>query len=117
MHPFQRQRQHTPRSVKPTLQVVLKEGWRLVPKKRSFAAREGEAQSFKEVLPPRARVVPMTPALADAEPDELSEEERYLARQVQVILPQGADLEEYADLLRQSQAVEEVRLPPQLELP
>ena len=32
MHPFQRQRQHTPRGVKPTLQVVLKEGWRLVPK-------------------------------------------------------------------------------------
>lgn len=117
MHPFQRQRQHTPRGVKPTLQVVLKEGWRLLPKKRSFAAPEGKAQSFKGVLPPRARVVPMTPALADAEPDELSDEERYLARQVQVILPPGADVGQYADLLRQSQAVEEVRLPPQLELP
>jgi hypothetical protein len=117
MHPFERKHQGTPRDVRPSLQVLLKEGWRLAPKKRSFVTSEGGENPLKGVLPARARVVPVTPSLAEAEPDELSDEERYLARNVQVILPEGADPAEYADTLRQLEAVEEVRLPPRIDLP
>jgi hypothetical protein len=59
----------------------------------------------------------MIPALATARLEDLSGAERYLARHVQVIFPQGADAAEYANALRQIEAVEEVRLPPQIGLP
>jgi hypothetical protein len=59
----------------------------------------------------------MTPSLAKVEPDALSEEERYLARHVQVIFPEGTDAAEYADSLRRLDPVEEVRVPPQIALP
>ncbi|HEY8504280.1 MAG TPA: hypothetical protein VIL46_06830 [Gemmataceae bacterium] len=117
MHPFERPPKSPPPGVRPSLQVRLKEGWRLAPGKRSLLTPEGEETPLKGVLPPRARVVPLTPGLAGAEPAALSAEERYLARQVQVIFPRGTDPARYADALRRLEGVEEVRPAPQPGLP
>ena len=81
-----------------------------------MSPRGGES-SLKDVLPAGARVVPITPSLAEAELHGLSDDERYLARHVQIIFPWGADAAKYADALRRLEAVEEVRLPPQIGLP
>jgi hypothetical protein len=117
MHPFERQHKGTPAGVQPSLQVLLKEGWRLDPGKRSFVTPRGDENALRGILPPRTRVIPLAESLAEADPDNLSQEERYLARHVQVVFPPGADANEYADALRHLEAVEEVRVPPQIELP
>jgi hypothetical protein len=117
MHPFERKPPGPPPGIKPSLQVLLKEGWRLGPRRRSFAAPGGEESPLRGVLPAGARVVPLVPTLAAAEPGDLSDAERYLARQVQVIFPRGANAADYADALRHLDAVEEVRLPPQIAPP
>jgi hypothetical protein len=117
MHPFERSPPGPPPGVKPSLQVLLKEGWRLDARRRSFTSPEGEQRPLRGVLPAGARVVPLAPALAEAEPADLSDPERYLARQVQIIFPQGAQAADYADALRDLDAVEDVRVPPQVALP
>ena len=115
MHPFARRPSGTPRGVKPSLQLLLREGWRLAPGGHAFVNQEGKEVSLRGVLPARSRVVPTTPALADA--DQLSDEERYLARHAQVVLPTRTNPADYVDALRSLEAVEEVRLPPQIGLP
>jgi hypothetical protein len=117
MHPFERRRTGPPPGVKPSLQVHLKEGWSLSPRKRSFVTSGGGEHKLKGILPTGARVIPMVTLLDKVGPDWLSDEQRFLSRIVQVVFPEGTDTAEYADSLRQLDPVEEVRTPPQIGLP
>jgi len=116
MHPFERGKTAPVPGIKPSLHVLLKEGWELAPRKRSFVTESGEQLSLKGILPEGARVVPVAPSLAKAGHHFRSDAERYLARNVQVVFPEGVDAAEYADSLRQLDPVEEVRMPPQIGL-
>jgi len=117
MHPFERKPPGPPPGVKANLQVLLKEGWRPGARGRSLVSPGGEELALRGTLPAGARVVPLTPALAEADPADLSGPERYLARQAHVIFPRGANAADYVEALRDLEAVEEVRLPPQVALP
>jgi len=116
MHPFQPDQPPIP-GLKPSLRVLLREGWRLVGKSRSLVSDGGEKTSLKGVLPARAKITPTAPLLATTDRESLNEDERYLTRHVQVILTNEADLAECADALRELEGVEEVTVPPRIGLP
>jgi hypothetical protein len=106
-----------PADLAPSLEVRLKEGWRLAPDGKAFVAADGRRHPIKGELPPRSRLVPQVPSLAAKEPAALSADERFLARRVQVILPKGHDAADYLKVVRAWEPVEEVRLPPRVGLP
>jgi hypothetical protein len=117
MHPLEGKGKGLVSGIKPSLQVSFKEGWQWDGAKKVLVSTDGEETSLKGVLPTHAKIIPLIPSLAAADQKTFSKEERYLARNFQVILPRGKDPAEYVDALRQVSAVEEVRLPPLIALP
>jgi hypothetical protein len=116
MHPFERVRKGPPPGVKPVLQLVLRDGWSLARGKRSLVTAQGRSHSLKSILPTGTSIV-ATRTHPKTTHKSLSDDERYLARHIQVVFPEGADLSSYAETLRRFEPVEEVRIPPQIALP
>ncbi len=106
-----------PEAVLPSLDVRLKEGWRYEPRRRAFVSASGERFAVPPHLPEKTRIVPKVPALAAAEADRLSADEKLLARYVHIIFPRGADATKYLQEVRKWGPVEEARQPPAIGLP
>jgi hypothetical protein len=106
-----------PPGVSPHLDVRLKSGWRFDRKRRAFVSADGGATSLKKLLPTGAKVVAKVPALADADPADLSDDEKTLASYFQVVLSSAADVADAAKALRTAEGVENVTAPPRVGLP
>jgi hypothetical protein len=117
MHPFEKESPGLPPGVSQHLDVRLGSGWRFDRRRRALVAEDGQSLSLRGLLPPGARVVPMAPTLAAAPTKNLSEDERLLARYLQVVLPSGADPADLAAALRGLEGVEQVSTPPRIGLP
>lgn len=115
------QRGHThgeaPAALLRYLSLKLKPGWRFDRSRGQFVAAGGESLSVRDQLPKGSEIVPIAPALADADPAKLSDAERDLARYFQLILPKGATPEQYRRVVKRWDAVAEATLPPQVSLP
>jgi hypothetical protein len=117
MHSFRHQySEGAPVKVKPSLDVVLKKGWRFDPDQKVFLGPSGQTVRPGK-LPARSRIVLKIPSLAQADSSELSEDEQLLARYLQIILPQGQDAAVLAESVRDWESVESVELPPAIGLP
>jgi hypothetical protein len=107
-----------PEGLQPHLRVKLKKEWRFDPDKGAFhdlsAKRKGHVTPR---LPPGSRVVPMVPALAEADPRTLSKEELDLARFVYIVLPEGAKPERILQEVREWPFVESAEPPRSISLP
>jgi hypothetical protein len=103
-------------SVRPSLSLRLRPGWRLAGP-GEFADASGAPLHVAADLPRGAELVPTVPALAAADPKRLSAPERELARHVQLILPAGADPAKLLPAVKRWASVEDVRLPPDVSLP
>jgi hypothetical protein len=97
--------------------LKLKPGWRFDRGRAQFFSASGQRFSVRDQLPEGSEIVPTAPALADADPQTLSDAERELARYVQLILPKGATPEHYLPIAKRWDAVEEATLPPRISLP
>jgi hypothetical protein len=106
-----------PPGVSPHLDVRLKSGWRFDRKRRAFVSADGDATSLRKLLPTGAKVVPMAPSLADADPADLSDDEKALASYFQVVLPSADEAADTAKALRDAEGVENVTDPPRIGLP
>ena len=83
-----------PKGLEPHLRVKLKREWRYDPGKGAFHDLSGRRKGYVTPrLPADSRVVPMVPALAEADPRKLSKHELNLARFVYIMLPEGAKTE------------------------
>ena len=107
----------TPQGVRPHLVVKLKPEWRYDTSGGMFVSAGGEGLSPAKDLPARSRIEPMVPQLAEADPAELSEDERNLARYVNVIFPKQIAASDYLATVGQWACVEEVRPSPEISLP
>lgn len=122
MHPFEEPSADLPPGVSAHLDARMKPGWRFDRRRCVLVSETGQSISLKSLLPKGAKVVPTVPSLADAELERLSEDERLLARCVQVVLPMvsGAtaiDADKLAAQLRSLDGLESVSRPPRLGLP
>lgn len=97
--------------------LKLKPGWRFDRGRAQFFSASGQRFSVRDQLPEGSEIVPTAPALADTDPQMLSDAERDLARYVQLILPKGATPEHYLAIAKRWDAVEEATLPPRISLP
>ena len=103
-------------SVRPSLSIRLRPGWRLAgPGELADAA--GARLYVAADLPRGAELAPTVPALAAADPQRLSAPERELARHVQLILPAGADAAKLLPVVKHWASVEDAQLPPRVSLP
>ncbi len=107
----------TPKGVRPHLVVKLKPEWRYDVPRGVFVSVGGRDISPGKDLPAKSRIDPMVPQLAEADPAELSEDERNLARYVNVILPKQVAASDYLKIVGQWACVEEVRPSPEISLP
>ncbi len=72
--------------------VCLRPGWRYDPRRGRFVNAGSGASHGRKGLPRYARVTPLVPELARAEPHGLDRQEEALASRVLVCSRQGADL-------------------------
>jgi hypothetical protein len=117
MHPFEKESPELPPGVSPHLEVRLKPGWRFDRRRRALVSEAGPSLGLRGLLPAGAKVLPMAPSLAAAPSRSLSEDERLLARYLQVALPSGSDPADLAAALRRLEGVELVLTPPRIGLP
>lgn len=103
-------------SVRPSLSLRLRRGWRLAAP-GEFADAGGARLYVAADLPPGAELVPTVPALAAADPKGLSTPERELARHVQLILPSGVDAAKLLPVVKRWASVEDAQVPPRISLP
>jgi hypothetical protein len=97
--------------------VKLREGWRYDSASRSFISAEGATFAPGADLPGVVRIVPTVPHLAQADPKRLIEDERELARFVQVILPKGSRQGPYLERIAGWPCVERASPGPEVSLP
>jgi hypothetical protein len=117
MHPFETPDPGPPPGVSDHLSVTLKAGWRFDRRRRRLVSEGGESVRLAGLLPRGAKVLPVAPALAAADPAGLSADEQYLARLLQVVVPSGADAAGVDAALRGADGVEKVTTPPRIALP
>src|SRR5262245_27163558 len=101
----------------PCLVVKLKPGWRALPEGGGCISARSRRLSLLEGLPQGVRIEAMIPALAKEATETLSRDERQLARYLHVVFPRAEDPAPFVDVIRRYPCVEEVSLPPHLELP
>ena len=106
-----------PGSLRPQLDVKMGPDWRYLETKRIFVSAGGEEFSPGPSLPKGAEIIHMVPALALADPGTLSEDERNLARFIQVVFPSKAAREKHTGQVENWPCAEEVRWPPEVSLP
>ena len=108
----------SPEGLQPHLRVKLKKEWRFDPGKGAFHDLSGKRKGYVAPrLPAESRVVPMVPALAEADPRQLSKEELNLARFVYLILPKAAKAERILQEVREWPFVESAEPPRSISLP
>lgn len=117
MHPFERESTELPLGVSPHLEVRLKPGWRFDRRRRALVSEEHQSVRLRGLLPSGTTITPMVSSLADADPESLSEDERLLARYLQVVLPSGTDPTDLVAALRDLDGLESVSIPPRIGLP
>jgi len=107
-----------PEGLQPHLRVQLKKEWRFDPDKGAFHDLSGKRKGYVTPrLPPDSRVVPMVPALAEADPRKLSKEELKLARFIYIMLPEAAKSEKILKEVREWPFVESAEPPRFISLP
>lgn len=106
-----------PSSLKGSLDLELKPGWRFVPRRRRFEQESGETFSPYGDLPEGAGIVYKVPRLAKADPASLSAAERDLQRYLQVVLPAGASAQDCLARIRRWPSVAAVQGGPVVSLP
>jgi hypothetical protein len=105
-----------PAHIRVPVEVKLKPGWRYVPERRLFESDSGETFAPRG-LPPRTRIVHKTPALAAADPAQLTKAEQDLRRYLQVILPPGVAAADHVRLVRAWPSVATAQRGPEISLP
>lgn len=106
-----------PSGMRPHLVLKLKAGWRLDEPRGVFVSAKGEQVDPRDKLPKGSAIMHMAPSVARRDPADLLEEERNLARYVQVALPKGKSPSTYLKRMQGLACVEEGRLPPKISLP
>lgn len=101
----------------PSLVVRLGPEWRYVASRKCFLSTGDEEWRPVQELPAGTRIEPMAPHLAESDPGQLTEDEKDLARYVQVIFPAGTDPGDYVTSIRDWPCAEKVRPPPDISLP
>ena len=107
----------TPGKLRPHLDVKLGADWRYLKSERMFVSSGGQVFSPASTLPKGAEVLYTAPGLAQADPCTLSEDERNLARFVQVIFRNKAARKKHFAQVEKWSCVEVVRWPPEVSLP
>ena len=107
-----------PKGMQPHLRVKLKREWRYSPGKGAFHDLSGKHKGYVAPrLPAGSQVVPMVPALAEADPRRLSKDELNLARFVYIMLPKGTKPERLLKDVLGWHFVESAELPRSVSLP
>ena len=108
----------TPDGLQPHLRVKLKKEWRYNQGRGAFHDLSGKLEGYVTPrLPADSRVVPMVPALAEADPLKLSKDELNLARYVYIMLPEGAKPEKILKEVLGWHFVESAEPPRSVSLP
>jgi hypothetical protein len=107
-----------PEELRPHLRVKLKKEWRFDPNEGAFHDLSGKHKGYATPrLPAGSRVVAMVPALAEADPRQLSKEELNLARFLYIMLPEAAKPEKILKEVREWSFVESAEPPRSISLP
>lgn len=107
-----------PKGLQPHLRVKLKREWRYNPREGAFFDLSGKHKGYVAPrLPAGSQVVPMVPALAEADHRELSKDELNLARFVYILLSKGTKPERMLIEVRSWHFVEFAELPRSVSLP
>lgn len=107
----------TPKALRPHLDVKMAQDWRYVESEQLFVSSGGETFSPAATLPKGAEILCMVPDLARADPSTLSEDERFLARFIQVVFPNEGARKKHLAEVKKWPCAEEVRWPPEISLP
>jgi hypothetical protein len=102
---------------RPHLVVRIRDGWRFDEKKSQFVSKQKRVVETKADLPLRSHVEYRIPQLAEASKNSLSKDEADLLRYFNVVLPSGSDPSDYRKVVEQWPCVEDVQLPPEVDLP
>lgn len=103
--------------LKNPVDLRLKPGWRLHPRRRAFVSKAGKEYAFGAGLPRNTKIVPKVRSLAKAPEAELSPGEKELRQYFQVVLPEGESPAKYLETIRAWPCVAEAQLPPGVSLP
>jgi hypothetical protein len=107
-----------PKGLQPHLVVKLKEEWRYKQDEGAFVDLSGKRKgSVAPRLPAGSRLVPMVPALAEADPRGLTNDELSLARFIYIMLPEGTKPKRVLKVVLGWHFVESAELPRSLSLP
>ena len=107
-----------PKGLQPHLVVRLKKEWRYEQDKGVFVDLSGKRKrSVAPQLPAGSRLVPMAPALAEANLRELSSDELNLARFIYIMLPEGTKPKKILKEVLGWHFVESAELPRSVSLP
>jgi len=98
------------------LVVRLKKGWHFEADSGRFVAARKSIDA-RSLLPKGAEVRPHIPQPAGAPGERASAAEKELARFVQVVLPRNADLRVAQRRIEELEAVQDVHVSPEVELP
>ena len=106
-----------PPGLRPHIVARLRPGWRCDARHQRTLSDTGETLTLPAALPRGSRVQYMVPELTEKPSEELTEDERTLARYVHVILPAGADPASHVAAVAAWPCIEDARLPPDVSLP
>jgi hypothetical protein len=107
-----------PEGLQSHLRVKLKKEWRYDPGKGAFHDLSGKRKGYVAPrMPADSRVVPMVPALAEADPRKLSKEELNLARFIYIMLPEAIKPEKILKEVLDWPFVESAEPPRSVSLP
>lgn len=106
-----------PEDLAPVVAAVLAPGWRIAAARGVFERAGAGRLDVAAELPKGSRVVYAVPSLAGADPATLGDDERDLARHVQVILPRGADAAAALARVRRWACIERAAVAPRPALP
>jgi hypothetical protein len=105
-----------PAGMRPAIHALLKPRWDLQSEPPKFVAGHRELVP-DEHLPPGTQIDYMVPRLRKVSKESLSPEEKKLARWVQIVLPPGAQTEQYLAELKSWPCFDEVHMAPRPSLP
>jgi hypothetical protein len=103
--------------IQKAVEVRLKPGWRLHPRRRAFVSKAGKECVFGADLPRNTRIVPKVRSLVKTPEADLSAAEKELRQYVQVVLPEGESPASYLQVIQAWPCVAEAQLPPEVSLP
>ena len=102
--------------IKKPVEVKLKREWSFDEGRRVFT-RGGNEFDPMDGLPENSRILYKVPSLVEADPKQLSKDERELRRFLQIILPDDVSPADYLQSIRAWPCVEEAHLALEVSLP